>query len=138
MELIKGIQRLFTLISQRNYFIHYGADDTITRIEVYDSSQLSSPTVKPRERTPTTSPSKQGVRQIPARTLPMVAPIGSPGTDQRRPARTKPSVTRQIPKTPSGSAEGTPVVPYVVPSGEPQFIPPFKSPEEPAAVEEKK
>ena len=34
MELIKGIQRLFTLISQRNYFIHYGADDTITRIEV--------------------------------------------------------------------------------------------------------
>ena len=41
VQLQRGIQRLLSLISHRNYFIYYGPDDSIKRIEIYGQTAPS-------------------------------------------------------------------------------------------------
>ena len=130
MELQKGIQRLLSLISHRNFFIYYGADDSITRIEVYYAGEVQKPSrskqnFRPntRQKIPTpgvTRPRNTGVYRTPAqdrnenlRTVP-----------GRSPVRKTPAVTRRAPSS-QAQDQGEKDVPYIVPQQEPQYVPPY-------------
>ena len=96
MELQKGIQRLLSLISHRNFFIYYGANDSITRIEVYGTGAVQ----KPGKGRKTYTPAISRTRSRPVRRVP--------------------------PKSRTDNAGGDEVeVPYIVPQQEPQYVPPF-------------
>ena len=130
MELQKGIQRLLSLISHRNFFIYYGADDSITRIEVYYAGEVQKPSrskqnFRPntRQKIPTpgvTRPRNTGVYRTPAqdrnenlRSVP-----------DRSPVRKTPAVTRRAPSS-QAQDQGEKDVPYIVPQQEPQYVPPY-------------
>lgn len=133
MDLQKGIQRLLSLISHRNFFIYYGADDTITRIEVYGSGQVQKPAKRGKTYSPSTTPSRTRPR-VSRPTGRTVTPSVSkrPSVIQRN-APSSTSVQRVQPPVTEEPAEATPEtfvedhdVPFIVPQQEPQYVPPYK------------
>lgn len=123
MELQKGIQRLLSLISHRNFFIYYGADDSITRIEVYYTGDLKKP-----------SRSKQNVRSNTRQNIPTPGVTRPRNTGVNRTSaqdrnikqRTVPSRLPVTRRAPSSQGDGETDVPYIVPQQEPQYVPPYK------------
>lgn len=108
LDLERGIQRLMGLIRHRNFFMFYGRDGNIKKIEIYGSSVASS-----GSRTSTPPPSYPGGPGSPGRRMaPMIMepPPGSmPGGSS--PGR---------PRSP-GNMSGTP---YIPPATLPEYIPP--------------
>lgn len=137
IELHKGIQRLLSLISHRNFFIYYGADDSIKKIEVYsDVSNLNTNTTgtsvgsgqgKNRKQTLRTGRSAyQSRRALPGSRNQSRQNISRQGAKRTRPVARSP-IVRRIPKnSPDGVERVGPDVPYIVPRQEPQYIPPYK------------
>ncbi|MCK4911211.1 MAG: hypothetical protein KAR83_06200 [Thermodesulfovibrionales bacterium] len=128
MELQKGIQRLLSLISHRNFFIYYGANDSITRIEVYGTGTVQKPGKGRQTYTPSTSParSRSGRRVVTPSTTFKRPSVSRRTVPAREPARTTPPVTRVSPESRTDNADGDDVeVPYIVPQQEPQYVPPY-------------
>lgn len=111
LDLERGIQRLMGLISHRNYFIYYGRDDNIKKVEVYGKQALPSsgkpaPPVKdadPRHRPKMIKP--------PVTDGPTVEPDALPDTG------------KSAPEKPIKEIKG---VPYIPPASMPEYIPPHR------------
>jgi hypothetical protein len=129
LEMQKGIQRLLSLISHRNYFIYYGPDDSITKIEVYETDQAGSIGKQPAKRmkvAPKAIKSKRSSRRrAPARTA---RPVVKRSPTPPRPAAPSRStqVPQRTPAPPPEEFEDDLDIPYIVPQQEPQYIPPYK------------
>ena len=133
MDLQKGLQRLLSLISHRNFFIYYGADDTITRIEIYGSGEVRKPDRRGQTYTPSTGPSRRQpkVRRPSSRTV-TPASVQRPSVIQRK-APSSTSVQRVQPPVKAEPTEVSPEtfvedhdIPFIVPQQEPQYVPPYK------------
>jgi hypothetical protein len=107
LELQRGIQRLFTLINQRNYFIHYDAEGNITKLEVLKSASAKPETRKATGYSPTTRP----VRRRPVT------------TSEIRSRKLKPPVIFPDRLESEGLPGEEPEVPYIAPKKEPAYIP---------------
>lgn len=119
IKIERGITRLITLIKEKNYFIYYGPDGSIRRVEVQGAS-VSKPPPTPTRRT-RTSTRQRRPRALP----PPVAPPPPPGE------LTEPSLTEDerwldegTPGPETGLDEEEPGAPYIPPSKEPVYIPP--------------
>ncbi len=128
MELQKGIQRLLSLISHRNFFIYYGANDSITSIEVYGTGTLQKPGKGRQNYAPSTGPtrSRPGRRAVTPSSTFKRPNVSRRIVPSREPARTTPPVTRVSPASRTNNGGGEVEVPYIVPQQEPQYVPPFK------------
>jgi len=101
LDLERGIQRLMGLIRHRNFFMFYGRDGNIKKIEIYGSSSGSG-TSKPQPPSPGI-PGSPGRRMVPMVIEPPTG-SGSPGG-------------QHVP----GKVIG---VPYIPPANLPEYIPP--------------
>lgn len=128
MELQKGIQRLLSLISHRNFFIYYGANDSITSIEVYGTGTLQKPSKGRQNYAPSTGPtrSRPDRRAVTPSTTFKRPNVSRRIVPSREPERTTPPVTRILPARRTNNGGGEVEVPYIVPQQEPQYVPPFK------------
>ncbi len=130
MSLQKGLQRLLSLISHRNFFIYYGADDTITRVEVYGTGEVRAPGTRGQAYTPPTGPSRAQSRVLRPSITPLT--VQRPSVIQRTaPSRTsvqrvKPPVREATTEAIPGASEEDLDIPYIVPQQEPQYVPPYK------------
>lgn len=135
MELQRGIRRLFALVQHKNFFIHYGEDGLISKIEVLSTLEAapaargggvsrSRRPVPPRRR----APSARGRRPMPPRPAPMPEPMpmaedpafafpGQPGVPE------EPFMPpgEHMPPEMEEQAGG---VPYIPPRRAPAYIPP--------------
>ncbi len=127
MDLQKGLQRLLSLISHRNFFIYYGANDSITRIEVYGSGEVQKPGRRGKTYTPSTGPSKAQSRVSRPSTVKRPSVIQRKAPSSTSVQRVQPPVT-EVPTevTPETFKEEEYDVPYIVPQQEPQYVPPYK------------
>lgn len=106
IDLERGIQRLMGLISHRNFFMFYGRDGKIKKIEIYGAGKLSSLSgTKPPKSTP--PPDGAMIPMIPEAT------DAGPKTPKQTNADSKP---REI--------ENIDGVPYIPPAKMPEYIPP--------------
>jgi hypothetical protein len=142
MELQRGITRLLTLMGQKNYFIYYNPDNSISKIEVFisgkgpgrRSSTEWRPGPRPRpDLTPATDRPKYPMP--PKVQKPMPSP-GSPALLGNAPAGKEPVGKEPVGKEPVGKEPvgEEPVgeepeqkkVPYIPPTQIPAYIPPAK------------
>lgn len=116
-----GLQRLLRLINHRNFFMFYGPEGELRKIEIYGAS-ASTPQTRPGAQT---SP---GTRTQPLRpTSPSRLPgVDSPGA----PMGIVPMGTEGYPPNdiPPDEFEDEPDagVPYIPPTQEPEYIPPTR------------
>jgi hypothetical protein len=125
MDLQRGINRLLTLISQKNFFIYYGPDNSIRRIEVF------LPASGPGRRSTTTW--KPAARPYRGRSEPMLSPPapmplkGSPEMPGEAPAEEKPVEEELAGEASVGEEpEQKEKIPYIPPTQIPAYIPPAK------------
>lgn len=130
MEMQRGINRLLTLISQKNYFIYYAPDNSISRIEVFvpgkgpgkRSASEWRPSTEPVPE-PSTGPGR------PTYSLPQKSPEPVPFRGRPRMPRNRRSSEKPVVEKPTmeKSAKEEPEqkkVPYIPPSQVPAYIPP--------------
>jgi hypothetical protein len=140
MELQRGINRLLTLISQKNYFIYYGPDNSISRIEVFvpktgpgrTSATKWKPGPRPKPK-PKPKP-RPKPRPIPDRPrhpmqpdiLEQAAPPDIPALTGNTPAGEELAGEKPAGKKPEGEEPEQKRVPYIPPTQVPAYIPPAK------------
>ena len=132
MELQRGINRLLTLIGQKNYFIYYNPDNSISKIEVFIPGKgpgRRSPTEwrpGPRPR-PDLTPviNRPKYPMLPKIQVPMTSP-GSPALLGNAPAGKEPTGKKPAGKEPVGEEPVQKKVPYIPPTQVPAYIPPAK------------
>lgn len=141
MHLKRGIERLLRLISHRNYFIFYGENDEITKVEVYNAGNSSADKVMPAPTPGAGRPQPRAARPSrpapPAVTRPTPARSSRPqvqtftsedsatGTKSTSPARTAPVPTPRPPALTRPDDN-----PYDT-TREPSYIPPSRRVYEP-------
>jgi hypothetical protein len=135
IELQRGIRRLFALVQHKNFFIHYGEDGLISKIEVLSTAKAapaarrgaarrSRRPVPPRRRVS----GARGRRPVPPRPAPMPSPMsmaedpalafpGQPGAPEE-------PFTPPIEHMPPEMREDAGGVPYIPPRRAPAYIPP--------------
>lgn len=107
IELERGIQRLMGLISHRNFFMFYGRDGNIKKIEIYGTGRISSDShTKPGNR-PGSKPTGPMIPMIPDTVDTAPEPKDSTRTGRQ------PHEIKKI--------DG---VPYIPPAKLPEYIPP--------------
>jgi hypothetical protein len=106
LEIQRGIQRLFTLINHRNYFIYYNAEGSITKVEVFSTGQRKPKMLKAPARPPGSARKHPRAR----------SETGPPKYPSRPP--TPPTIEPE--EMPSEGSD----VPYIPPITEPEYIPP--------------
>ncbi len=138
MELQKGVQRLLSLLNMKNYFIYYGADGSINKIEIHGETveaEKSSPARQPRRR-PTVNrrrrPVRPQTRRAPQRPqMPQMPPSQQPDIPGQFPPGMMPGGEPMPPgMEPMMVNPGEPVPPDYIPGreGMPQYIPPARVP----------
>ena len=107
LDMERGIQRLMGLISHRNFFMFYGRDGNIKKIEIYGAKGAS--TAKPAKRRPPAADTVPGT--VPPGMVPLVLdPPEGTGSEA------------SAPKKPGNSKLDK--VPYIPPASLPEYIPP--------------
>ena len=71
MEIERGIERLLTLVREKNYLVHYDTKGAVSSIEIYGG--LNAPVAAPKPQTPA-----RPQAQRPARTAPVPAAATAP------------------------------------------------------------
>ena len=135
LRLQKGIQRLLALISHRNYFIYYGKDDSIKKIEIFGSVEAKPVLRKKPGWTPPVGPSPPSATYEAEPSMPQKPPAGPrqrPDVQSpEEPVATgdeMPDDAADVPAPPPPRTEylNDSGVPYIVPTQEPGYIPPPK------------
>jgi hypothetical protein len=130
VELQRGIQRLFTLLNHGNYFIHYGEDGSIRKIEVFGATSLKPVTRQrpdwrrqPAPRRPTVPPRRQPSRPTPPRPSPPPVPPEQPPYPEEFDAFEEPTYPDETFHQ-EEPGDGTENAPYIPPRRAPAYIPP--------------
>ena len=148
IDLQRGINRLLTLISQKNFFIYYGPDNAISRIEVFapvsrpgrKSTTTWKPDTRPQPERPSypvlPPPAPMPLPGSPVLPPPAPMPLpGSPVLPGEKPAGEEPAGEEPAGEEPAGEepAEEEPKqikkVPYIQPTQVPVYIPPARETE---------
>jgi len=101
LDLERGIQRLMGLISHRNFFMFYGRDGNIKKIEIYGAGSGSTGPASPRP----SMPKGHGQGMVP---MVMDSPTEGP-------------VSKKTSKDGRNDIKG---IPYIPPATMPEYIPP--------------
>ncbi len=130
MDIERGIERLLSLIREKNYFFHYDTKGMLTKVEVYGGASLA-----PVASGPKTTAKPQVQRPPVPRPSPPAVPPGSrmPATSSASPSASRPPAASSAqPSASPPSPRGITRRPYVAPRPAPQTVPAPQ--EEPAPV----
>jgi hypothetical protein len=117
-----GLQRLLRLINHRNFFMFYGPEGELRKIEIYGAS-ASTPQTRPGAQTSPAPRTQQPTGRIPRAGIPGVDSPGAPmgivpmGTEGYPPTAPSPDEFEDEPDA---------GVPYIPPTQEPEYIPPTR------------
>jgi hypothetical protein len=85
VEIERGISRLFSLAKESNYFIHYHADGTIGKIQIFPAGAGTSAVPAPRQPSGMQTPSASPATVAPPRTQAVPARPSAPPPRTVRP-----------------------------------------------------